>query len=79
MLSSSRFKILTITILILVSSCKGKKKEYHNLIHKIEAQSIQYDRDSIQNNDSFDVDELVAIEENNIHFYIQNRKTKCKV
>lgn len=78
MLSSSQLKLLTITILILVSSCKGKKKEYHNLIHKIEAQSAQYNRDSIQNNDSFDIDELVAIEENGIHFYIQNRKTNIK-
>ena len=59
MLSSSQFKILAITILISASSCKGKKKEYHNLIHKIEAQSIQYDRDSIQNHNLFDMNELV--------------------
>jgi hypothetical protein len=78
MLSSSQLKLLTITILILASSCKGKKKEYHNLIHKIEAQSIQYDRDSIQYNDSFDVDKLVAVKENDIHFYIQNRKANIK-
>ena len=78
MLSSSQLKLLTITILILASSCKGKKKEYHNLIHKIEAQSVQYERDSILNNDSFEIDELVAIQENNIHFYIQNRKTNIK-
>ena len=78
MLSSSQLKILTITILILVSSCKGKKKEYHNLIHKIEAQSIQYDRDSIENHELFEMDQLVAIDENDIHFYIQNRKTNIK-
>lgn len=78
MLSSSQFKILTITILILVSSCKGKKKEYHNLIHKIEAQSVQYVRDSIQNNYLFDIDELVVVEENNIQFYIQERKPDIK-
>jgi len=78
MLSSSQFKLLTITILILVSSCKGKKKEYHNLIHKIEAQSVQYVRDSIQNNYLFDIDELVEVKENNIHFYIQERKPNIK-
>jgi len=78
MLSSSQLKILTITILILVSSCKGKKKEYHNLIHKIEAQSVQYDRDSIENHELFEMDQLVAIDENDIHFYIQNRKTNIK-
>ena len=78
MLSSSQLKILTITILILVSSCKGKKKEYHNLIHKIEAQSVQYDRDSIEHHELFEMDQLVAIDENDIHFYIQNRKTNIK-
>jgi len=78
MLSSSQFKILTITILVLISSCKGKKKEYHNLMHKIEAESVSYVRDSIQNQDLFDVNELVAIDENDIHFYIQKRKTNIK-
>ena len=78
MLSSSQFKILAITILISASSCKGKKKEYHNLIHKIEAQSIQYDRDSIQNHNLFDMNELVEIDENDIHFYIEKRKTNIK-
>lgn len=78
MLSSSQLKILTITILILASSCKGEKKEYHNLVDKIEAKSVQYVRDSIQYNDKFDLNELVAIDENNIHFYIQKRKTNIK-
>ena len=78
MLSSSQFKILTITILILTSSCKGKKKEYHNLMHKIEAKSVSYVRDSIQNQTLFDVNELVEIDENDIHFYIPKRKTNIK-
>ena len=78
MLSSSQFKILTITILILISSCKGKKKEYHNLIHKIEAESVSYIRDSIQNQDLFDVNDLVKIDENDIQFYIQKRKANIK-
>jgi len=78
MLSSSQIKILTITILVLISSCKGKENEYHNLMHKIEAESVSYVRDSIQNQNLFDVNDLVAIDENDIHFYIQERKSNIQ-
>lgn len=78
MLSSSQFKILTIAILVLFSSCKGKKKEYHNLMHKIENQTGQYTRDSIQNNASFEMKDLVLIDENDIHFYIKKRKNNIQ-
>ena len=78
MFSSSRFKILAITVLILITSCKGRKKEYHNLVEKIEAKSVQYVRDSIQNSEKFNFDELIAIDEKDIHFYIKKRKANIR-
>lgn len=78
MLRSSQIKIMAIVSILLLTACKGKKKEYHNLIDKIEAQSVLKARDSIQNNDLFEMNELVAIDENSIHFYIKSRKDKIK-
>lgn len=78
MFSSSHFKILAITVLILVTSCKGKKKEYHNLVEKIEAKSVPYARDSIQNSEKFNYEDLVKIDEDDIHFYIKKRKTNIR-
>ncbi|MGI9530071.1 cytochrome c3 family protein [Lutimonas sp.] len=78
MLKVSQLKLLAISVLILVSACKGKKKEYHNLVEKIEAKSVKYQRDSIQNSQKFDPNDLVKIDENNIQFYIQNRTPSIK-
>ena len=78
MSNSLRFKVLAMTILILVISCESRKKVYHNLVEKIQAESIDYMRDSIEHNEKFDVNELVSIDENDIHFYIKKRKTNIK-
>lgn len=78
MFNSLHLKILALTIFILATACEGRKKEYHNLVEKIQAKSVKYERDSIQNNEKFDIDELVQIDENDIHFYIKKRKSNIK-
>ena len=78
MTSTSFIKIMSCVLIFLVMSCKGEKEEYHNLIDKIEAKSVAYKRNSIQEQNLFEPDALVLIDENNIQFHIQNRKDKIQ-
>jgi len=78
MTSTSSIKLLSCILVFLVFACKGEKEEYHNLIDKIEAKSVEYKRKSIQEQDLFDPNDLVQINENNIQFHIQNRKNKIQ-
>ncbi|WKK65233.1 cytochrome c3 family protein [Lutimonas zeaxanthinifaciens] len=72
------FKIIAITIVLLVVSCQGRKKEYHNIIDKIKAHSAENSRDSIEEQTLYSMNELVSIDENDIHFYIKKRKGSIK-
>lgn len=78
MRSSIPLKIMAITLILLVTSCKGRKKEYHNIIDKIRAQSVENSRDSIEEQSLYSMNELVSIDENDIHFYIKKRKNSIK-
>lgn len=69
---------MVISILILVPSCQGRKKEYHNIMEKIEAKSVLSSRKKIEEQTMFDPKELVSIDENDIHFYIKKRKNQIK-
>ena len=73
MTSTSSIKIMSCVLIFLVFACKGKKEKYHNLIDKIEAKSVEYKRNSIQEQNLFEPDALVLIDENNIQFHIQSR------
>lgn len=78
MTSTSYIKIIPCVLIFLLLSCKGEKEKYHNLIDKIKAESVEYERKSIQEQDLFDADALVQIDENDIQFYIQSRKDKIQ-
>src|SRR5210317_2076851 len=78
MRSSIPLKIMAITLILLVTSCKGRKKEYHNIIDKIRAQSVENSRDSIEEQSLYSMNELVSIDENDIYFYIKKRKNSIK-
>lgn len=69
-----------IILLMVISmiSCKDNQSEYHNLIDKIEAQSIAYQKDSVFSNNQFEISELVKIVDNQPAFYIKNRKNEIE-
>jgi len=78
MMTTSQLKLMSFILVLFILSCKGKKHEYHNLIDKIDAESVPFKRDSVHDRDSYNPNNLVEINENETHFFIQNRKDNIK-
>ena len=76
MANTYQFNFLIALVGLLVLSCKDKDHGYHNLIDKIEAESVEFSRDSLYERETYDHEQLIDLYENDRSFYIQNRKTK---
>ncbi|MDH3321637.1 MAG: cytochrome C [Flavobacteriaceae bacterium] len=73
---------LKLSILLILAitlfSCKENHEEYHNIIDKIEANSMAYKKDSTFSNNQFEISELTTVIDNDPHFYIKNRKSEIE-
>ena len=70
-----KLSILILIFTVTLISCKGNhEEEYHNIIDKIEAKSIDFKRDSTFSNNKFDASELINVTDTDPHFFIKNRK-----
>lgn len=67
-----QYLLLIFLSFTLIFSCKEKHDEYHSVMDKIEAKSIQKNRDTITNN--LDYSNLTEVTDANPHFFIKKRK-----
>ncbi len=70
--------ILFCGFLAMIAISCGKKKEYHDVIDRIESNSVAVDRDSSLLEDSFLQDNLVKVDDGKSSFFIQSRKKAMK-
>ncbi len=70
--------IFILLLIISMISCKDDHNEYHNVIDKIEANSVSYKRDSTFSNNQFEISELIKVTDNEPNFYIKNRKNSIE-
>ena len=73
-----KLNIFILLLAVIMISCKDNHNEYHNIIDKIEAESVNYPRDTTFSNNQFDVSELITVTDNDPHFYIKNRKNEIE-
>jgi hypothetical protein len=73
-----QFWFLSIAFLLIATSCKHKKDEYHSVTDKIEAKSKHYNGTSISSEKYTENLKLVEVTENGITFSIPERKGEIK-
>ena len=75
---TKHFWILSITFLLITTSCKHKEDEYHSVTDKIIAKSKHYNGTSISSEKFIGNLKLVEVTENGITFSIPERKGEIK-
>ncbi|NVK51887.1 MAG: cytochrome C [Flavobacteriaceae bacterium] len=65
-------------VMLLISSCKHKEGEYHNITDKIEAKSKNYKGVSVSSETHFGDIEMIQISEDGTSFLIPERKGQIK-